>query len=113
MSSRDQALSELERTNALLEELYPQLQSLAARALTASPADLPQIEAEQLADVDIVLDDEDAFRHFKTPLLRRSRRHCFSLFYHTRDRVHEHFVKNHVSGQKRYKSVCQPLPDVI
>ena len=45
MSSRDQALSELERTNALLEELYPQLQSLAARALTASPADLPLIEA--------------------------------------------------------------------
>ena len=52
MSSRDQALSELERTSALLEELYPQLQSLAARALTASPADLPQIEAEAARLID-------------------------------------------------------------
>ena len=43
MSSRDRVLSELERTNALLEELYPQLQALAAKALTASPADLPPI----------------------------------------------------------------------
>ena len=54
MSSRDQALSELERTSALLEELYPQLQSLAARALTASPADLPQIEAEAARLIDTI-----------------------------------------------------------
>ena len=54
MSSRDQALSELERTNALLEELYPPLQSLAARALTASPADLPQIEAEATRLIDTI-----------------------------------------------------------
>ena len=54
MSSRDQALSELERTNALLEELYPQLQSLASRALTASPADLPQIEAEATRLIDSI-----------------------------------------------------------
>lgn len=39
-------LAALERTSALLENLYPQLQALASRALTASPADLPQIEAE-------------------------------------------------------------------
>ena len=52
MTSRDQALSELERTNALLEELSPQLQALAARALTAPPADLPQIEAEAARRID-------------------------------------------------------------
>ena len=49
MTSRDQALSELERTNALLEELYPQLQALAA-----SPADLPQIEAEAARLIDTI-----------------------------------------------------------
>ena len=54
MSSRDQALSELERTSALLEELYPQLQSLASRALTASPADLHQIEAEAARLIDTI-----------------------------------------------------------
>ena len=46
--------SELERTSALLEELYPQFQSLAARALTASPADLPQIEAEATRLIDTI-----------------------------------------------------------
>lgn len=54
MSSRDQALSELEHTNALLEELYPQLQALASRALTASPADLPQMEAEAARLIDTI-----------------------------------------------------------
>lgn len=54
MISRDRVLSELERTNALLEELYPQFQSLAARALTASPADLPQIEAEATRLIDTI-----------------------------------------------------------
>ena len=54
MSSRDQALSELERTSVLLEELYPQLQSLASRALTASPTDLPQIEAEAARLIDTI-----------------------------------------------------------
>lgn len=54
MSSRDQALSELERTSALLEELYPQLQSLASRALTASTTDLPQIEAEAARLIDTI-----------------------------------------------------------
>ena len=54
MSSRDQALSELERTNALLVELYPQIQALATRALTASPADLPQIEAEAARLIDTI-----------------------------------------------------------
>lgn len=54
MSSRDQALSELERTSALLEELYPQLQSLASRALTASPTDLPQIEVEAARLIDTI-----------------------------------------------------------
>ena len=54
MGSRDQALSELERTSALLEELYPQLQSLASRALTASPTDLPQIEAEAARLIDTI-----------------------------------------------------------
>ena len=54
MSSRDQALSELERTSALLEELYHQLQSLASRALTASPTDLPQIEAEAARLIDTI-----------------------------------------------------------
>ena len=38
--------AELRRTSALLEELYPQFHTLAARALTASTDDLPQIEAE-------------------------------------------------------------------
>lgn len=37
---------ELEHTSALLAELYPQLHTLAAQALTASPDDLPKIEAE-------------------------------------------------------------------
>ena len=46
--------AELQRTNALLEELYPQLQALAARALTASPADLPQIEAEAARLIDTI-----------------------------------------------------------
>ena len=54
MRNRDQALSELERTNALLEELYPQLQALAARALTASPTDLPQIEADAARLIDTI-----------------------------------------------------------
>ena len=54
MSSRDQALSELERTSALLEDLYPQFQALASRALTASPADLPQIEAEAARLIDTI-----------------------------------------------------------
>ena len=54
MRNRDQAFSELERTNALLEELYPQLQALAARALTASPADLPQIEADASRLIDTI-----------------------------------------------------------
>lgn len=47
-------LAALERTSALLEELYPQFQSLAARALTASPADLPQIEAEATRLIDTI-----------------------------------------------------------
>lgn len=46
--------AELQRTNALLEELYPQLQALAAKALTASPADLPQIEAEATRLIDSI-----------------------------------------------------------
>ena len=54
MSSRDRVLSELERTSALLEELYPQLQSLASRALTASPTDLPQIEADAVRLIDTI-----------------------------------------------------------
>lgn len=37
---------ELEHTSALLAELYPQLHTLAAQALTASSDDLPQIETE-------------------------------------------------------------------
>ena len=47
-------LAALERTSALLEELYPQLQALASRALTASPADLPQIEAEAARLIDTI-----------------------------------------------------------
>ena len=54
MSSRDQALSELERTRPLLEEQSPQLQSLAAGALRESPADLPQIEAEAARLIDTI-----------------------------------------------------------
>ena len=54
MDATERIHSELERTNALLEELYPQLQALAARALTASPADLPQIEAEAARLIDTI-----------------------------------------------------------
>ena len=35
-------LAALERTSALLENLYPQLQALASRALTASPLICPR-----------------------------------------------------------------------
>ena len=38
--------AELAKTNSMLEEIYPQFHTLAARALTASTDDLPQIEAE-------------------------------------------------------------------
>lgn len=72
-----------------------------------------QIQPQQICDIIVVLDDEDAFRHFKTPLLRRSRRHCFSLFYHTQKRVHELFVKNRVYREKQRKSVCQPAANMI
>ena len=71
-----------------------------------------QIQPQQICDIIVVLDDEDAFRHFKTPLLRRSR-HCFSLFYHTQKRVHELFVKNRVCCAKQRKSVCQPAANMI
>lgn len=54
MDTTEQIYAALERTNALLEELYPQLQALAAKALTASPADLPQIEAEAARLIDTI-----------------------------------------------------------
>lgn len=54
MDATEQIHAELERTSALLEELYPQLQALAAKALTASPADLPQIVAEATRLIDTI-----------------------------------------------------------
>lgn len=47
-------MNSMERTNALLKELYPQLQALASRALTSSPADLPQIEADAVRLIDTI-----------------------------------------------------------
>lgn len=46
MDATEQIHAELEHTSALLAELYPQLHTLAAQALTASSDDLPQIETE-------------------------------------------------------------------
>lgn len=55
MNPNDRLLSQLEQTNAVLETLHARIRALAVRALSsASPDELPQLEAEAALLVDTI-----------------------------------------------------------